>query len=101
MFNEENMQFHLQAGKDTLDRASDKKHFCTSDVFLVGLHSLYEKSDVLALCLKVLSSLSLCRFSLQSSWGHCTNASAEISLLIPGQALCDPLGRRLDSLLHC
>lgn len=27
MFNEENMKFHLQAGKGTLDCASDKKHF--------------------------------------------------------------------------
>lgn len=58
MFNEENMQFHLQAGKDSLGCASDKKHFLTSDVFLVVLHSLYEKRDVLALHLKVLSSLS-------------------------------------------
>lgn len=64
MFNEENMKFHLKAGKGTLDCASDKKHFFTSNVFLVVLHSLYEKSDILALRLKVLSSLcpgSACR----------------------------------------
>lgn len=57
IFNEENTHFRLQA-EDTLDCAFNKKHFLTSDVFLVVLHSLYEKSDILALHLKVLSSLS-------------------------------------------
>lgn len=57
IFNEENTQFRLQA-EDTLDCAFNKKHFLTSDVFLVVLHSLDEKSDILALHLKVLSSLS-------------------------------------------